>query len=76
VGGAVRQPQRVPYTPDLTLMSTINAAGGASDFAGDKIRLIRGGKAQFFSRKLLAKDPTLDPRVEPGDQIEIIESLW
>ena len=39
VGGAVRAPGRVPYTSDLTLMSTINAAGGASDFAGDKIRL-------------------------------------
>jgi polysaccharide export outer membrane protein len=76
VGGAVRAPGRVPYTSDLTLMSTINAAGGVSDFAGDKIRLTRGGKVQFFSRKKLYKDPSKDPRIDPGDQIEIVESWW
>jgi len=76
VGGAVRQPGRVPYTSDLTLITTINAAGGASDFAGDKIRLVRKGKVQFFSRKKLDKDPTQDPAIEPGDQIEILESWW
>ena len=27
VGGHVKSPQRVPYTPDMTLMSAINAAG-------------------------------------------------
>ena len=76
VGGAVRSPGRVPYTSDLTVMSTINAAGGASDFAGDKIRLIRGGKILNFSRKKLSKDPSQDPRIEPGDQLEIVESWW
>jgi len=76
VGGAVRAPGRVPYTSDLTLMTTINAAGGASDFAGDKIKMIRGGKIIWFSRKALDKDPSLDPRIEPGDQIEIKESAW
>ena len=36
VGGQVRSPQRVPYTPDLTLMSAINAAGGFNDYADKK----------------------------------------
>ena len=76
VSGAVKAPGRIPYTPDLTLMTTISAAGGPSDFAGDKIRLTRGGKLQFFSRKKLYKDPSQDPRTEPGDQIEIVESWW
>jgi polysaccharide export outer membrane protein len=76
MGGAVRQPGRIPYTSDLTLMSAISAAGGASDFAGDTIRLIRGGKIQKYSRKKLDKDPSKDPRIEPGDQIEIKESMW
>jgi polysaccharide export outer membrane protein len=76
VSGAVRAPGRVPYSSDLTLMTTIDSAGGPSDFAGDKIRLVRGGKMQFFSRKKLAKDPSLDPRIEPGDQIEIMESWF
>jgi polysaccharide export outer membrane protein len=76
VGGAVRAPGRVPYTSDLTLMSTINASGGPTDFAGDKIRLTRAGKVQWYSRKKLDKDPTKDPQIEPGDQIEIKESAW
>jgi polysaccharide export outer membrane protein len=76
VGGQVRAPGRVPYTSDLTLMTTISAAGGPSDFAGDKIRLVRGGKVQFYSRKRLEKDPSKDPQVEPGDQIEIMQSWF
>ncbi len=76
VSGAVKAPGRVPYSSDLTLITTIDSAGGPSDFAGDKIRLIRNGKIQFFSRKKLHKDPSLDPRIEPGDQIEIMESWW
>jgi protein involved in polysaccharide export with SLBB domain len=28
VGGAVKAPQRVAYTPDLTVLSAVNAAGG------------------------------------------------
>jgi len=76
VSGAVKAPGRVPYSSDLTLMTTIDSAGGKSDFAGDKIRLVRGGKIQFFSFKKLNKDPTLDPRIEPGDQIQIMESWW
>jgi protein involved in polysaccharide export with SLBB domain len=76
VGGAVRAPGRLSYSSDLTLMTTINAAGGKSDFAGDKIRLIRGGKVQYYSLKRLTKDPSKDPAIEPGDQIEILESWF
>lgn len=76
VGGAVRAPGRVPYTVDLTLMSAINSASGFSDFAGDKIRLVRGGKVQYFSKKQLYRDPSKDPRVDPGDQIEALQSMF
>jgi len=76
VGGAVKGPGRVPYSSDLTLMTAISAVGGPSDFAGDKIRLVRAGKVHFFSRKRLDKDPSKDPPVEPGDQIEILESWF
>jgi len=76
VGGQVRGPGRVLYSSDLTLMTAIAAAGGPSDFAGDRIRLVRGGKVQFFSRKRLEKDPSKDPPVEPGDQIEIMQSWF
>jgi polysaccharide export outer membrane protein len=76
VGGQVRAPGRVPYSSDLTVMTTISAAGGPTDFAGDKIRLVRGGKVQFYSRHRLEKDPSKDPPVAPGDQIELMESIF
>lgn len=70
VGGAVRNPSRVPWSPDLTLLAAVSAASGGGDFAGDKIELIRGGKKSVFSRKRIEKDPTQDPRLMPGDRIE------
>lgn len=76
VGGAVRVPGRVPFTSDLTVLSTVNAAGGPSEFAGDKIRVIRKGKAEVFSRKALTRDPSRDIPIFPGDQIEVLQSGW
>jgi len=77
VGGSVRAPGRIPYTPDLTLMSTINAAGGFNDFADQKrIRYIHDSKVQIIDAKKIRKDPMLDLKVYPGDQIEVPQSLW
>jgi len=77
VGGAVRGPGRVVYTPDLTLMSAINAAGGFNDFADRKrVRFVRGGKAIVIDTRKLLEDPSKDPPVHPGDQIEVPQSLW
>lgn len=70
VGGAVRNPNRFPWSPDLTLLTAISAAGGGGDFASDKIELIRAGKSAIYSTKKLRKDPSLDPRLFPGDRIE------
>jgi protein involved in polysaccharide export with SLBB domain len=72
VGGQVRQPSRTYWSSDLTLMMAINAAGGPADFAGDKIRLTRNKKATIFSRKKLVRNPELDPKLFPGDQIEVL----
>jgi protein involved in polysaccharide export with SLBB domain len=77
VGGSVRAPGRIPYTTDLTLMSTINAAGGFNDFADQKrVRLVHENKVQVYDTRKIRKDPSLDPRVYPGDQVEVPQSLW
>ena len=70
VGGSVRQPGKQIWVPDLTLTGAISAAGGASDFAADGMKIIRGGKATRYSRKAIKKLPSSDPKVEPGDIIE------
>ena len=76
VGGEVKAPSRVPYTPDLTLMSAINAAGGMTEFADSKkVRLIRGKEVMVINTKKILSNPALDLPVKPGDQI-FVEQSW
>src|SRR5262249_24126020 len=77
VGGAVKLPQRVAYTPDLTALSAINAAGGFNEFANQsKVRVLRSGQVIMVNCKEVRKNPTLDVRLQPGDIIEVSESFW
>ncbi len=71
IGGTVRAPQRLQWSADLTLISAIAVAGGPGDFSSDKINLIRGGQITLYSFKKLQKDPSQDPRLLPGDQIDL-----
>ncbi|MBV9656574.1 MAG: polysaccharide export protein [Verrucomicrobia bacterium] len=74
VGGAVKNPQRVPYTPDMTVLSAINAAGDFNEFANQaKVQLLRDGKVIVVNCKELRRDPSKDPGVRPGDQIQVPE---
>lgn len=77
VSGDVRQPRRVEYTSDLTLLGAISAAGGFTDYADQrKVRLMRGGRAQIVDIKAVRNNPSLDIRLLPGDQIEVPQSFW
>lgn len=77
VGGAVRAPTRVPFTEDLTLLSAINASGGFNDYADQKrVRLLRGSEAKVYDVRQFRKDPGLDPKLQPGDKIEVPQSFF
>jgi len=71
VGGAVRQPQRIGWSADLTVLSAITAAGGAGDFGGKWVDMIRRGKTAVINLKELKKDPSKDFPLLPGDQLEL-----
>ncbi|MEO8350316.1 MAG: polysaccharide biosynthesis/export family protein [Chthoniobacteraceae bacterium] len=71
VGGDVRSPNRIGWSADMTLLGAITTCGGPNEYAGDRINLIRDGKVIPYSRKKLQRDPALDPKVAPGDRIEI-----
>lgn len=71
IGGNVRSPGRTQWSADLTLMSAIADHGGPGDFAGDKINLIRNGAITVYSHRKLQKDPSQDPRLQPGDQVDL-----
>lgn len=77
VEGAVRAPQRVPYTPDLTLMGVIAACGGFNEFANQKeITLSRDGRTMKFNARELRRNPALDPKLQPGDKVSVPQSWW
>lgn len=76
MSGAVRAPGRVPFQNDFTIMTAIGAAGGPNDYAGDAVYLTREGKKTKYSRKDLSKNPDKDIKVQPGDQIEVRQSIF
>ena len=77
VGGEVKAPQRVPFTPDLTVLSAINAAGGFSPFADERrVRLLRGQQVTVIDVKKIRANPSRDVQLEPGDRVEVPQSLF
>jgi polysaccharide export outer membrane protein len=77
VGGAVRAPNRVPFTEDMTLLAAINAAGGFNDFADQKrVRLLRGKEAKVYDVRQFRRDPSLDVKLRPGDRVEVPQSFF
>jgi len=77
VGGDVRGPRRVEFTPDLTILSAINACGGFTEYADQKkVRLLRDGSVSIHNIKDVRTDPTKDILLKPGDSIEVPQSFW
>ena len=78
VGGpGVKAGVRVPYTPDMTLMSAILAAGDFNEFADQKhVNLIRGKDVKIVNCKEVRKHPSQDVAVLPGDTIQVPESMY
>ena len=69
--------KRLAYTPDLTVLSAITAAGDFNEFANQrKVNLIRGGKLQIIDCKQLRRDPSKDMQVLPGDNIQVPETMF
>ena len=75
VGGGVRAPQRMQWYPDLTLKSAIQSAQGLGEFTkGKGIRVIRASKVVgTYDYKKINKDPATDPKLLPGDQVDVPE---
>lgn len=77
VSGDVRQPRRVEYTSDLTVLGAISAAGGFTEYADQrKVRLLRSGRVQVVDIKAVRSNPGLDISLLPGDHIEVPQSFW
>jgi len=72
IGGDVKSPQLLSYSPDLTVLRAINAAGGFTEYASpSKVKLLRHGQAIEVDVKAIRKNPSLDIPLQPGDSIEV-----
>jgi protein involved in polysaccharide export with SLBB domain len=77
VGGSVRLPQRVQFTEDMTLLASINAAGGFNDFADQKrVRLLRGNQVKVYDVRQFRRDPSQDVKLQPGDRVEVPQTFF
>jgi len=77
VGGEVRLPQRVPYTPDLTVLSAVTAAGGLTEYASQsRVKLYRNMQTVTIDMRKIRKDPSNDVPLQPGDTIEVMRSFF
>jgi protein involved in polysaccharide export with SLBB domain len=77
VGGDVRQPARVVYTSDLTLLSAINSCGGFTDYANRRVvRILRGQQVIQVDATKAARTPGADPPLYAGDQIYVPRTMF
>jgi polysaccharide export outer membrane protein len=75
VGGEVQRPGRIIWTPDLTVTKAVQAAGGFSLYAKENaVSLVRDKSAYTIDAKLAQKNPAEDPRLMPGDSLQISRS--
>ncbi len=78
VGGEVHGPGRQLYVGTTTVTKAIQSAGDFSDFAKKtKVILIRanGQRIKVNCEKAI-EDPSQDPQVYPGDQIQVPRRYW
>jgi polysaccharide biosynthesis/export protein VpsN len=77
VGGEVEKPGRIVWTPDLTAAKAVEAAGGFTLYAReDRVAVVRNQALYDLDIKLAQKDPSQDPRLEPGDSIQVSRSAF
>jgi protein involved in polysaccharide export with SLBB domain len=77
VSGDVRGPTNVVWRPDSTLLSTINACGGFTDYADRRhVRIIRGQQILHYDCIQAINTPGTDPPVLPEDQIYVPRTMF
>lgn len=75
VGGEVMRPGRIVWTPDLTVGKAVQAAGGFTLYAKEtRVGLVRDRTTYDVDVKLAQRNPANDPRLLPGDSIQVPRS--
>jgi polysaccharide biosynthesis/export protein VpsN len=77
VGGEVVRPGRIVWTPDLTLTKAVQSAGGFTLYAREsRVTLVRERVSYPINANVAEKRPAEDPRLMPGDSIQVPKSAF
>ena len=77
VGGEVARPGRVVWAPDITVSKAVQAAGGFAIYARPgQVTLVRDGVSYLIDVTLAQKNPAEDPRLLPGDSLNVPKSVF
>jgi protein involved in polysaccharide export with SLBB domain len=78
VRGEVKQPGREIYVGETTVTKAITSAGDFTDFASHTVDLIRanGGTVIEVDVDKALKNPELDPKIYPGDQVNVHRRIF
>ena len=77
INGAVRNPHRMVFTPDLTVLAAVSTAGGFTDYANkSRVRLLRDTHIYVLDVRRISTNPSLDIYLRPGDKLDIPQSFW
>lgn len=81
IGGQVNAPGQKDFHAGLTLTQAILASGGASRFAGGKVKVSRQGAdgrlvMTEYNLKQIEDGKVPDPALQPGDRIEVGRGHW
>lgn len=74
VTGAVAKRGSFPFRDGITLWQAIVAAGDVTDFAGKKVKLIRGGITEIYDIRRIKSGRLEDPILMPRDIVEVLET--
>jgi protein involved in polysaccharide export with SLBB domain len=81
IGGQINSPGQKNFHAGLTLTQAILASGGASRFAGSKVKVLRQGPdgrlvTTEYNLKQIESGKVPDPQLQPGDRVEIARGGW
>jgi protein involved in polysaccharide export with SLBB domain len=81
VGGQVNSPGQKDFHQGLTLTQAVLASGGATRFAGSKVKVSRQGTdgklvLTEYNLKQIESGKIPDPVLQPGDRLEVGRGGW
>ncbi len=81
IGGQIITPGQKDFHAGLTLTQAVLAAGGSTRFAGNKIKVARQAAdgrlaTTEYNLKQIEEGKIPDPRLQPGDRIDVGRGRW